>query len=32
MVIPLCITAAISVLIGIYPDPVIQLIQIFRGV
>jgi multicomponent Na+:H+ antiporter subunit D len=32
MVIPLCITAALSVLIGIYPDPVIQLIQIFRGV
>jgi formate hydrogenlyase subunit 3/multisubunit Na+/H+ antiporter MnhD subunit len=31
MVIPLCITAAISVIIGIYPEPVIELIQIFRG-
>jgi multicomponent Na+:H+ antiporter subunit D len=31
MVIPLCITAAISVLIGVYPEPVIQLVQIFKG-
>jgi len=32
MVIPLCITAAISVIIGIYPEPVLQLIRIFRGI
>ncbi|MDD4649301.1 MAG: monovalent cation/H+ antiporter subunit D family protein [Desulfoplanes sp.] len=32
MIIPLCITATISVVLGFYPDPIIHMIQLFRGI